>query len=47
MVFIYDRPVSDAANIRDECQRDLGLLKQFLGWVERDVSQFNTTIEEK
>ena len=47
LVLIYDRPVSDAANIRDEFQRDLGLLKQFLGWVEHDVNQFNITIEEK
>ena len=47
LVFVYDRTVSDAANIRDEFQRDLGSLKQFLGWVERDVNQFNATIEEK
>lgn len=47
VVFVYDRTVSDAASIRNEFDRDLGGIKKYLGWIERDVSQFNASIEAK
>ena len=47
LVFVYDRTVPDTSKIGAEFRRDLASLKQYLGWVERDVNQFNETIEEK
>ena len=47
LVFVYDRTVSDAAHVQGEFQRNLDSLKQYLGWIEHDVNQFNRTIEEK
>ena len=47
LVFVYEGTVSDAANVQVAFERDLSSLKQFLSWVERDVNQFNGSIEEK
>lgn len=47
VVFVYDRTVSDAANIRNEFDRDLSSFKKYLSWIERDVNQFNESIEKK
>ena len=47
VAFVYDRTISDAANVRDEFDRDLTTLKKYLGWIERDVTQFNDSIEDK
>lgn len=47
LAFVYDRTISDAASVRGEFDRDLKSLKQYLGWIERDVSKFNGSIEDK
>ena len=47
VVFIYDRTVSDTANIRNEFDRDLSKFKKYLNWIERDVNQFNQGIKDK
>ena len=47
VAFVYDRTVSDAANVRGEFDRELTTLKNYLGWIERDVTPFNDSIEDK
>ena len=47
LVMIYDRTVPDASSIGEELKRDLAKLKEYLGWIEADVNQFNSTIDEK
>jgi len=39
--FKYDRPDHDAEKVRSEFDSDLGKLKRYLNWVEKDVVQFN------
>ena len=47
LVFIYDRTTQDAPAIENEFERDRENLKEYLGWIARDVGQFNSTIREK
>ena len=45
VTFVYARTVSDAKNVRGEFDRDIRELKKYLGWIERDVTRFNNSIE--
>ena len=47
LVFIYDRTTHDAANIKSEFERDRDNLRQYLGWIARDVGEFNSGIRQK
>ena len=47
LVLIYDRTTQDAPAIENEFERDRKNLKDHLGWIARDVQQFNSTIQGK
>ena len=47
LVFVYDRTTQDAPAIEGEFERDRKNVKDYLGWISRDVGQFNATIEGK
>ena len=43
LVFVYERTTQDAAAIEAEFERDRKNVKDYLGWIARDVEQFNAT----
>ena len=47
LVFIYERTAQDALAIEKEFERDRKNVKDHLGWIARDVEQFNSTIRGK
>ena len=47
LVFTYDRTTQDAPAIENEFERDRANLREYLGWIARDVEQFNSTIQQK
>ena len=47
LAFIYDRTTQDAPAIENEFERDRQNLKEYLGWIARDVEQFNATVRGK
>ena len=47
LVFTYERTTQDSLDIEMEFERDRKNVKDFLGWIARDVAPFNSTIREK
>ena len=47
LVFVYERTTQDAAAIEAEFERDRKNVKDYLGWIARDVEQFNATLRGK
>ena len=47
LVFIYERTTKDDAAVQTEFERDRKNVKEYLGWIARDVEQFNSTIQGK
>lgn len=47
ILMIYERTVSEADKIQAEFKRDLENLQNYLGWIKRDLSPFNTAIMGK
>lgn len=45
--FIYDRLNHNAEAVKSQFDSDLGKLKRYLSWVERDVNQFNQELTQK
>lgn len=46
IVMIYERTTSEATQIKGEFKSELTRLKNYLKWVEQDVTQFNSSIRE-
>ena len=44
LVFVYERTTQDAVAIEAEFERDRKNVKDYLGWIARDVEQFNATL---
>lgn len=47
LVFTYERTTHDSPDIETEFERDRKNVKDYLGWIARDVALFNSTIREK
>ena len=47
LVFVYERTTQDAPAIEKEFERDRKNVKEYLGWIARDVEQFNSAIRGK
>ena len=47
LVFVYERTTQDAAAIEAEFERDRKNVKDYVGWVARDVEQFNAALRGK
>ena len=47
LVFVYDRTTQDAPNIKDDFERDLNAVKEYLSWIAQDAEQFNSTIQQE
>ena len=47
LTFTYERTTQDAQGIEREFERDRKNVKEYLGWIARDVAPFNSTIREK
>ena len=47
LVFTYERTPQDASAIQKEFEHDRKNVKDYLGWIARDVEQFNSTIQGK
>ena len=47
LIFTYDRTIQDAPAIEGEFERARKNVKDYLGWIARDVEQFNSTIYGK
>ena len=47
LLLVYERTQRDAQEIEREFQQDLGYLRDYIRWVERDVKEFNGSIKEK
>ena len=45
--FAYERLDHNAEAVKSEFGRDLANLREYLGWVERDVNQFNSQLMQK
>ena len=44
--FVYERTTSDAEKIKQEFQDDLNRFKQSLSWIQKDLTQFNSSIKQ-
>ena len=47
LVFTYERTTPDSPDIETEFERDRKNVKDYLGWIARDVAPFNSTVREK
>ena len=47
LVFVYDRTIQDAPNIKNEFERDRKSVKDYVGWITSDVQKFNSTIRQQ
>jgi hypothetical protein len=45
--FVYERLDHNADAVKSEFGRDLANLREYLGWIERDVNQFNSQLMQK
>lgn len=44
LCMVYERTASDVSNIQSEFKRELENLKEYLSWITRDVTPFNTSV---
>lgn len=42
----YELPHQDAAGLRKSYEQDLGKIREYVGWVQRDVSSFNESLSK-
>lgn len=47
LVFVYERTTQDVSAIAETFEQDRKNVKKYLGWIARDVGQFNANIEGK
>jgi hypothetical protein len=45
--FVYERLDHNAEAVKSEFGRDLANLREYLGWIEQDVKQFNSQLKQK
>ena len=47
LVFVYERPAQEASQIRQEFERDLQQVRNYIEWMSGDVLNFNSTLRQK